>query len=119
MPVNPLVKGLVERLFGRPEAGIGSELYVIASGRRVVITNGQYWGEHGVSNFWYGRYLSPDGAPMTEEWHGYGHQLTSIPPPYCVQYYHKFEDREYWRINAGGTRTPISAPEDGLPLFRA
>ena len=40
-------------------------------GRTVKITSGQYWGTHGVSNFWYWREVKPDGS-LGEEEHGYG-----------------------------------------------
>jgi len=39
---------------------------------RVQITGGQYWGTHGVSNFWYYRTISPEGVLGRKEFHGYG-----------------------------------------------
>jgi hypothetical protein len=41
------------------------------SGRFVTITSGQYWGAHGLSNFWYWKEVLADGTLGPEE-HGYG-----------------------------------------------
>lgn len=40
-------------------------------GRMVKIVDGQYWGEHGVSNFWYWREVKRNGK-LGELEHGYG-----------------------------------------------
>ena len=41
-------------------------------GRAVKIMAGQYWGTHGLSNFWYWREVLPDGTLSAKEEHGYG-----------------------------------------------
>jgi hypothetical protein len=51
MPVQPWVKKLTESVLPAPKYGVGS--MVVIKGRRAKITDGQYWGEHGVSNFWH------------------------------------------------------------------
>lgn len=38
---------------------------------KVEIINGQYWGTHGISNFWYWYRLDENGNRVREE-HGYG-----------------------------------------------
>lgn len=38
----------------------------------VIITDGQYMGTHGVSNFWYWQRLTPSGRIKPEVEHGYG-----------------------------------------------
>jgi hypothetical protein len=42
------------------------------SGRTVEITGGQYWGTHGLSNFWDWREVLPDGSLSTKKECGYG-----------------------------------------------
>jgi hypothetical protein len=37
----------------------------------VKIVDGQYWGEHGISNFWYWQEIKPDGS-LGERKSGYG-----------------------------------------------
>lgn len=69
--VNPLVKEMVEELAGPcAQWQIGMDVRH-PSGRTVRLTGGQYWGRHGVSNFWYWREVLPDGSLGPEE-HGYG-----------------------------------------------
>jgi hypothetical protein len=41
-------------------------------GRMVKIIGGKYWGEHGLSNFWYWREVMPDGSLAATEECGYG-----------------------------------------------
>ena len=41
-------------------------------GRSVKIISGQFWGEHGLSNFWYWREVLPDGTLSETLEHGYG-----------------------------------------------
>jgi hypothetical protein len=41
-------------------------------GRTVKVTSGQYWGTHGLSNFWYWREVMADGSLSETEEHGYG-----------------------------------------------
>jgi len=40
--------------------------------RRVRITDGEYWGDYGVSNFWTWHYIKPDGTLYPKEYCGYG-----------------------------------------------
>lgn len=40
-------------------------------GRTIKIVDGQYWGEHGLSNFWYWREVRADGSLGKKE-SGYG-----------------------------------------------
>lgn len=61
MPVAEWVKQITEEVFGKSKLAIG-RVYKHPSGRRVKITGGQYWGEHGVSNFWYWREVKADGT---------------------------------------------------------
>lgn len=65
----PWVKELVEKEWEcKLHVGLECEH---PSGRKVRITSGQFWGEHGVSNFWYWREVLPDGTLGPQE-HGYG-----------------------------------------------
>ena len=47
--VQEWVKDLVEGVMGKPPK-IGQKIKV--EGRPAIITSGQYWGEHGLSNWW-------------------------------------------------------------------
>lgn len=59
------------------DVGFASEMAV---GKRVkhpehglvLITDGQYWGEHGLSNFWYWRKVNNRGVPYGKTYNGYG-----------------------------------------------
>ena len=41
-------------------------------GRTVRIIDGRFWGEHGVSNFWFWREVKPDGSLSRKKECGYG-----------------------------------------------
>lgn len=69
------VREMVEEVMGGAPFAIGDEVRS-PDGRRVRIVNGQYWGEYGLSNFWYWREVLPDGTLGPEE-HGYGWNPTS------------------------------------------
>jgi hypothetical protein len=73
MPVSRWAKELTERCLGGPPFKIGDRVKH-PDGRTVIITAGQYWGEHGLSNFWYWREVLPDGKLGVEE-NGYGWQV--------------------------------------------
>jgi len=67
------VKNLVESKLSQPPLEVG----VIArhkDGRIVKIIGGQFWGEFGISNFWYWRELKSHKAGC-----GYGHLLERMP----------------------------------------
>jgi len=64
------VKDLVEKEF-KCTMAVGKTLRH-PDGRLVKITDGKFWGEHGVSNFWYWREVSSDGNFIGPEEHGYG-----------------------------------------------
>jgi len=38
----------------------------------VQIVSGTFWGEHGLSNFWYWRKVNKDGSLSKQKFHGYG-----------------------------------------------
>lgn len=44
-------------------------------GRVVQITGGRFWGEHGLSNFWYWREVAEDGTLRGVRESGYGREL--------------------------------------------
>ena len=71
MAVRTWVVELVEGVLGGPPFAIG-EVVWHPSGRRVQITDGQYWGEHGLSNFWHWREVLSDGTLAATVEHGYG-----------------------------------------------
>ena len=63
-------KNLTESVLGGEPFKVGDTVKH-PDGRTVVITGGQYWGEHGLSNFWYWQEVKPDGTLGPQE-HGYG-----------------------------------------------
>ena len=63
------VQELVEDVVGHSPCEIG-KIYLI-QGRPCRIISGQYWGEHGISNFWSWRQMLLPGHLGPEE-HGYG-----------------------------------------------
>lgn len=67
--VKAWVTDLTESVLGGAPFAIG-DVVTHPDGRTVKITGGQYWGEHGLSNFWYWRELK-EGCLGAEE-HGYG-----------------------------------------------
>ena len=48
------------------------DIKVHPSGRTVQIVRGQYWGTHGLSNFWYWQEVLEDGTLSSVIEHGYG-----------------------------------------------
>lgn len=65
------VKDMCEEVLGKTKMRIGKTV-IHPDGRRVKITSGRYWGEFGVSNFWYWREVLPGGKLADKEEHGYG-----------------------------------------------
>ena len=59
-------QSFTEETLGRNTLKIGGE-YVHPDDGLIKITSGQYWGMHGLSNFWYWTVLATG-----EEKHGYG-----------------------------------------------
>jgi hypothetical protein len=64
--VQPWVVRMVEEVMGGSPLEIGRR-YEHPQDGEIEITGGQYWGEHGISNFWYWRVLASG-----EIHHGYG-----------------------------------------------
>ena len=60
-PVKDWVKEFVEEAMGESPLKIGQRIKH-ESGCEVEITDGDYWGEDGLSNFWYWREVKPDGS---------------------------------------------------------
>lgn len=60
MAVEQWVKDITEKTFGKSRMAIGATLKH-PDGRTVKITSGQYWGSHGLSNFWYWREVKAHG----------------------------------------------------------
>ncbi len=69
--VKQWVKDFTEKHKGRAPFKIG-DIVARPSGRKVKITDGQYWGTHGISNFWYWREVLKDNTLSKKEEHGYG-----------------------------------------------
>jgi len=67
--LRSLARSLTEKYF-RCDLEIGKTV-VHPDGRKVKVTRGQYWGEHGLSNFWYWRPVLKGGKLGPEE-SGYG-----------------------------------------------
>lgn len=70
MAVASWVKELTEEVMGGPPFKVG-DVVKHPDGRKVKIMGGQYWGEYGLSNFWYWREVKEDGT-LGEIEHGYG-----------------------------------------------
>lgn len=66
MPVSDWAKALTEEVFGPAPVEVGKR-YEHPEDGVITITSGQYWGEHGISNFWYWT-VEATG----EKKHGYG-----------------------------------------------
>jgi hypothetical protein len=69
--VEDWVKELTEGVLGGAPFAIG-DVVTHPTGRTVRIMDGQYWGTHGLSNFWYWREVLPDGGLSETLEHGYG-----------------------------------------------
>jgi len=70
MPVAQFVKDIVEEL-NPPPFKVG-DIVKHPDGRKVKIVDGQYWGTHGLSNFWYWRAVKRNGKLAKKLEHGYG-----------------------------------------------
>lgn len=68
--IAPWVKGIVETVLGESKMRVG-EIMTHPDGRSVKIVSGQYWGAHGVSNFWSWREVRANGE-LGEIESGYG-----------------------------------------------
>lgn len=77
MPVEDWVKSLVEEVAGGPPVEVG-KFYQHPEDGVIEITSGQYWGAHGISNFWYWRVVETGKTH-----HGYAERWeeTSVPNP--------------------------------------
>ena len=64
-------KDLTESVLGGAPFKIGDRVKHPEHGL-VEIVDGQYWGSHGLSNFWYWQKVLPDGTLDSEKLHGYG-----------------------------------------------
>ncbi len=64
------IREITEEFIGGSQLKVGATVQH-PDGRTVKITKGQYWGEFGVSNFWYWCEVKEDGSMGPEE-HGYG-----------------------------------------------
>ena len=67
--VNSVVKNIVGDVF-KPKLSVGL-VTTHPDGRTVRIVSGQFWGEHGVSNFWYWVPILEDDSEGPQEC-GYG-----------------------------------------------
>lgn len=70
MTVAAWVKGMTEDVLGGAPFKIGDTV-THPDGRQVKIVGGQYWGEHGLSNFWDWQEVLSDGKLGKKEC-GYG-----------------------------------------------
>lgn len=68
--VEDWVKEIVNDVLGPSKMAVGQTL-THPDGRMVYILSGQYWGEHGLSNFWSWQEVKPDGSVGPKE-SGYG-----------------------------------------------
>lgn len=58
-------------ILGRSKLEVGKRVVHPKHGL-VEIVDGQYWGTHGLSNFWYWKKVKPDGSLGKYKYHGYG-----------------------------------------------
>jgi hypothetical protein len=73
--VQQWVKDLVSDTMGdAPVVAIGKQ-YTLVDGRKIQITAGRLWGEHGISNFWSWKDVLPDGTLVEKGGCGYPHVL--------------------------------------------
>jgi hypothetical protein len=59
------IRDLTEKVLGGSPFKVGDRVRYF-DGRLVQITGGQYWGTHGISNFWYWREVLPNGKTCGE-----------------------------------------------------
>lgn len=52
------------------------DVVVHPDGYNVKIVGGQFWGEHGLSNFWYWKRVLANGVLSKRIAHGYGWRIT-------------------------------------------
>lgn len=71
MTVSNIARSITEEVFGGPPFSIGDRV-THPDGYLVEITQGQWWGTYGLSNFWYWKRVSEDGSLSDEEECGYG-----------------------------------------------
>lgn len=69
--IEQWVKDIVTEAFGASPMAVGKTLKHPVHGR-VLITDGQLWGTHGFSNFWYWRKVDKNGRPYGKTYSGYG-----------------------------------------------
>ena len=69
--VEQWAKTLTEQTIGGAPFAVG-DIVRHPDGRNVKITSGQYWGQRGLSNFWYWREVDAQGVIVGPEEHGYG-----------------------------------------------
>lgn len=69
-------RDIAEKMLGPAPFKIG-DLVRHPFGHLVEITDGEYWGRMGLSNFWYWRDVLPDGTLSNEERSGYGWCVSS------------------------------------------
>lgn len=72
MAVEQWVKDLTERTLGKSPVEIGKRYHHPTDGL-IEITDGQYWGRNGISNFWYWTVVATG-----EKKHGYGGQWVEV-----------------------------------------
>ena len=65
------IKDMVEKVYGN-HLEIGMITIEPNTGDKVKIVDGQFWGTHGLSNFWYWQNVNEDGSLDPEIKHGYG-----------------------------------------------
>ena len=71
MSIHPIGRAIVEKYCDVNAIEIGKR-YPDSEGRLVEIEDGRFWGEYGVSNFWYWRLVQQDGSLSEILYHGYG-----------------------------------------------
>lgn len=74
------VKHMVEEACGDAPFAIGDVVEHPEDGN-VKIISGQYWGEHGLSNFWTWQRVDGSGSPVGEKRSGYGWKLPVAASP--------------------------------------
>lgn len=70
MSLYDLARNLTEEYYGN-DLRIGGHFNHPDHGH-IVITDGQFWGTYGLSNFWSWRKVSDDGTVSKERFSGYG-----------------------------------------------